>query len=121
MKNTIIKILRWIWEFPQCLLGLILSRWYNVSYKTTINNVDIYAGTFPGGISLGLYILMSKYSYMYSKSHTIKHEYGHSRQSLYLGPLYLPTVGLTSGMWNILRRCFKTLRKIDYYSIWPEN
>ena len=49
-----IKLLRWIWEFPQCLLGLILTKCYNVERKETFKEIPIYAGNFPGGISLGL-------------------------------------------------------------------
>ena len=48
-----IKLLRWIWEFPQCLLGLILTECYNVEHKEEFKGIPIYAGNFPGGISLG--------------------------------------------------------------------
>lgn len=58
-----IKLLRWIWEFPQCLLGLILTKCYNVERKETFKEIPIYAGNFPGGISLGLYILMRESSW----------------------------------------------------------
>lgn len=122
MKNIIIKILRWIWEFPQCLLGLILTKFYMGEKVLSINNVDFYKSTtMPSGISLGLYVIMNRYRYMYNAKQIVLHEYGHSKQSLYLGPLYLPIVGITSATWNILRRIFPALRKINYYSIWPEN
>ena len=121
MKNKLIKLIRWIWEFPQCLLGLILIHLYDVDHKETINNIDVYVGRFPSGISLGLYIIMSNYSYRYSKTTTMYHEYGHSIQSKILGPLYLPTVGITSITWNGLRKIFTSLRSINYYSIWPES
>lgn len=109
------RILRWIWEFPQCLLGLILIKIYKVKYTETYKGIDIYRGDFPGGISLGLYILM----YERAGENTVKHEYGHTRQSLRWGWLYLPTVGLTSFIWCTLHNM--GLIKKDYYSIWPEN
>lgn len=112
-----IKILRWIWEFPQCLLGFILIHIYDVGYNETYRGIDVYTGDFPGGISLGLYILMNHWA----KESTKKHEYGHTRQSLRWGWLYLPVVGLTSISWNGLRMISKRLAKKDYYSIWPEN
>ena len=112
-----VKILRWIWEFPQCLLGYILIHIYKVEYDHTYRGIDIYSGDFPGGISLGLYILLKK---RYSKN-SKNHEWGHTRQSLRWGWLYLPTVGLVSITWCGLRNISKKLRSKGYYSIWPEN
>lgn len=117
--KTLIKILRWIWEFPQHLLGLILTKIYNVEYKETYKGSDIYVGEFPGAISLGTYILMSEQSYRDRRNRTKKHEYGHSKQSLYLGPLYLIVVGLPSLIWAGLYKKFK--REISYYEFYPEN
>lgn len=114
-------ILRWIWEFPQCLLGFILTLIYKVKYQKTINNIRYYSGNFPGGISLGLFILMSTSNWKYNRNFTIQHEYGHTRQSIRLGWLYLPTVGLCSVSWIGLRGISSKLRKKSYYSVWPES
>jgi hypothetical protein len=114
---SLIKLCRWIWEFPQCLLGLILTKLYDVKYSETYKGIDIYKGKFSGGISLGLYILMNTCS---DKS-TKDHEWGHTKQSLHWGWLYLPTVGLVSFTWYTLRRFISTWKEKDYYSIWPEN
>ena len=100
-----IKLLRWIWEFPQCLLGLILTKLYNVEYKETYKQIPIYAGDFPGGISLGLYILMGE----------------SARKYIRWGWLYLPGPGLCSICWVGLRRISAKLRAKSYYSVWPEN
>lgn len=100
--KTYIKILRWIWEFPQCLLGLILTECYNVKYKETFREIPIYAGNFPGGISLGLYILMKEASRKTDKGFIKEHEWGHTRQSLCLGPLYLLIIGLPSIIWAMI-------------------
>lgn len=63
---------------------------------------------------------MSSSSYRDKRVRTKKHEYGHSRQSLYLGPLYLIVVGLPSIIWagfvyNLVRK------EISYYDVYPEN
>ena len=115
--KTFIKIFRWIWEFPQCLLGLILTKIYDVKYSETYKGIDVYEGKFSGAISLGLYIIMKEDA----PKNTKKHEWGHTRQSLHLGWLYLLTVGLVSGTWCLLRKVSKKLRQKNYYSIWPEN
>ena len=116
-----IKILRWIWEFPQCLLGVLFIGWYNVTYKETFNGIKIYAGKFPGGISLGLYILMDETSWKYNRGQIKEHKYGHTRQSLKWGWLYLLTVGLCSVGWNALRKISRNLKSKSYYSVWPKS
>lgn len=50
------------------------------------------------------------------------HEYGHTVQSLFLGPLYLPVVGLPSALWNH----FPPLRRkwrggVSYFSFFTEK
>ena len=115
--KTFIKILRWIWEFPQCLLGFILTKIYDVDYSETYKGIDIYKGKFPGGISLGLYILIVEDS----SDKTRDHEWGHTRQSLRWGWLYLLTVGIVSFTWCSLRYTIPGWKYKDYYSIWPEN
>ena len=53
-----------------------------------------YCKNFNGGISLGNYIIS------YSRNAlTIKHEHGHQKQSLYLGPLYLFVIEISSIVW----------------------
>lgn len=110
-----IKLLRWIWEFPQCLLGLILTKLYNVEYKETYKEIPIYVGDFPEGISLGLYILMGESSWKYNRSFIKDHEWGHTRQSIRWGWLYLPGPGLCSICWVGLRRISEKLRRKSYY------
>lgn len=112
-----IKVGRWIWEFPQCLLGFILTKIYDVKYSETYKGIDVYKGKFPGGISLGLYILMQEDG----SDKTKNHEWGHTRQSLRWGWLYLPTVGIVSFTWCSLRYTIPGWKDKDYYSIWPEN
>lgn len=115
--NNFIKLLRWIWEFPQCLLGLILTKIYEVKYSETYKGIDVYTGKFSGGISLGLYIIMDDDA----SENTKKHEWGHTRQSLRWGWLYLLTVGIVSFTWCGLRGVIPSWKKKDYYSIWPEK
>lgn len=118
--KTLIKILRWIWEFPQHLLGFVLTHLYDVEYVETYKGVDVYMGVFPGGISLGTYIIISEQSYRDRRNRTKKHEYGHSRQSLYLGPLYLIAVGLPSLLWaGFIHNLMK--KEVGYYEVYPEN
>lgn len=50
------------------------------------------------------------------------HEYGHTVQSLILGPLYLPVVGLPSTLWAHLPSCQRRWRKnVSYFSFLTEK
>ena len=85
-------------------------------------------------ITLGLFVFVSEKASRYqrdgrilteaeSKTGVRVHEYGHCVQSLLLGPLYLPAVGIPSYAWaNVpaLRR-LRREKGISYYSIWPEK
>lgn len=119
--NRYLRISLIIWELPQTILaGIIIffSR-KKITRRETYKNVNIiYVKNFPGGISLGRYIILDdKYS---GDELSIKHEYGHSNQSLYLGWLYLLIIGLPSIIRVILWRTLK-LDRSGYYKGYPEN
>jgi hypothetical protein len=66
-------------------------------------------------------VSLGEYIFTYSMEDiTLAHEYGHSRQSRYLGPLYLLTVGAISVCWNLLARVNSRIRR-TYYRRWPET
>lgn len=50
------------------------------------------------------------------------HEYGHTIQSLLLGPLYLPIIGLSSALWAQLPTCQRKWRgNVSYFSFVTER
>lgn len=120
--NILTKIRRWTWELPQSLLGLILISLYKKHFlrKELYKDQWVYLyKEFPGGISLGYYQLVK---YGKGVSNNIKHEYGHSVQSKWLGPLYLPTVGILSVGHNLICRIKKSLNiPYNYYSFFVEK
>lgn len=126
--KEIINFLRILWEFPQSLLGFILFQVYSVGchcMEAPYGDVRIlYSERMRGGISLGRSIILP-WKYRYNSSayvrDTISHEYGHTRQSLYLGWLYLVVIGLPSLLWAWAHSTFKRLREVDYYSFYTER
>ena len=115
------RILRWIWELPQHLVGLMLTIICNVKHKETINGVKFYSGSFSGGISLGTYVIISDRSYKNNTSNIVQHEYGHTKQSLYLGPLYLIIIGLPSIIWAGLYGTIIPKTTNGYYHFYTER
>jgi hypothetical protein len=68
------------------------------------------------GVSLGFFIFLGE---GHDRA-AISHEYGHSLQSLLLGPLYLPVVGVPSfiraTLWMLLKK-----PEAAYYKGYPER
>lgn len=112
-------ILQWLWEFPQMILGLVLRLIFKGELK--VYNIDekeykVYHTTLKSGsISLGKFILLGEGHY--NSNNVVKHEYGHTRQSLMLGWLYLIIIGIPSFLWaNVFWN-----GKSDYYSFYTEK
>lgn len=131
------KILLWIWQLPQHILGFLLLLGFKLTKsieETTMHkNVKIYwvrHKSFPG-ISLGEFIIINKMlkernpEDPYYDPHVAAHEYGHTLQSRMLGPLYLLIVGLPSITQNIISSILLKLGKPkfakNYYNRFPEN
>ena len=108
MKN----ILLYIWQLPQNLLGLIV-RVVTQSQKSDEGN---YHWKYHSGLSLGNYVFVNERASL----ETIKHEKGHQKQSLYLGPIYLLVIGLPSFTWASLRS-LGFFKSRSYYSFYTEK
>ena len=104
--KILIKILLFIWQLPQNLLGLILCR-IESAVKRRNFGIAYYEAKNPGpfmkgcAISLGRFIITD--SAVADKT-TLLHESGHQIQSLVLGPLYLLLVGIPSITGNLADR-----------------
>lgn len=117
------KILLFIWQLPQNLVGRFMAAIYpNDRAIATDNGVKvIFSRKMRGGISLGDRVIVPKYLYSNKLStKTVKHELGHCKQSVILGWLYLPIVGLQSICWAGLTY-IKPFSDMCYYSFWTEK
>lgn len=119
MKKTSIyalwdSISAWTWEILQTLVGLFVILIYRAKFEKKIGKRLLYVSdTMPGGISLGKYIIVCK---SFAKNWLCHHhEYGHTRQSMMLGPFYLFVVGICS----ILNAAFEFVTY--YYDFWTEK
>lgn len=97
--NKILDIILYLWQLPQNLAGLLLVLLLQPEDSYQFNRARLYYATrMRGGISLGRYIIVRSAMRDYT-GRTEWHEYGHSRQSMFLGPLYLLVIGLPSLLW----------------------
>lgn len=119
----------WLWQlgwgFVQTLAGFLMF----VICSLAGGSHSFYKGAVvttwkkPASASVGPFLFLSESLKGASCSRVLAHEYGHSIQSLMLGPLYLLVVGLPSFIWCNLPY-FQRMRKekgISYYSVYPEN
>ncbi len=118
MKKPIYTALQFTWGLPQTLIGSAVYLAHRKSQHEDFGNAKVTYWNRPEGLSLGRFIFVPA-----EGKGLLKHEYGHTIQSLILGPAYLPLVGLPSLLWNRLPY-FKKIRKTtgrDYYSVIFEN
>ena len=96
------KVLLYIWQLPQNLLALIFLMFYTketkFKYKDGINFYE--TPEMASGISLGQYVIIRHRCYI----DNLNHEYGHTKQSKYLGWFYLLVIGLPSILGNVIER-----------------
>lgn len=123
------KVRKWTWELPQTLVGACLLPFYKKSTLKVMEFGDTktyFSSKFPGGISLGYYVFIgwngkTKLTNP-SMQDAIGHEcFGHGTQSKWLGPLYLPIIGLQSITWAGLYGTLVKPTKNGYYKFWTEK
>ena len=113
------SMLLYLWQLPQNLVGLL---WFaivdifhsGVVYFKNIDDVYVFKTQLKlGSVSLGKYIFTTQDA----SEITIEHEYGHCKQSKYLGWLYLPIIGLPSIIWA----CIYKYTNKSYYWFYTEK
>ena len=113
-----------IWQLPQNVAGLIAKQIFKSELYTTYKDANVYSWKLGGGVSLGKHIFVpfkNEDPASYVVQQYIKHEYGHTVQSKYLGWFYLLVIGLPSFIWA---GCFVEYRKKtgkSYYSFYTES
>lgn len=73
-------------------------------------------------MGLGMFIFFGHEGAPDAKN-VLSHEYGHTVQSAWLGPLFLPVIGIPSYAWAFLPSCVKKRKEqgIKYCSFYPES
>lgn len=117
-----------IWELPQNIIGALLFIFFAVFSDSVIldddDSLEMYSTLMRGAISLGVFRVYA-YKYLGNGARYVelvrKHEKGHRKQSMMLGPLYLIVIGLPSLIWAALHSSVRRLRTVDYYSFYTEK
>lgn len=118
MKKLLFWIWQWTWGLPQNLVGLIVFLVCRKRPHGTYRGCITTRWNNRGSMGMGMFLFLG------SEDPQVRvHEFGHSVQSVILGPLFLPVMGIPSFLWcNI--PYFRRLRKekgISYYRFYPES
>lgn len=131
LLNVLKEIALYIWQLPQNIIGLILVLILKPEKKLIASNGNFvyFSSKMSGGISLGKYSIIDDYYIKRLKKEesmlnldVTKHEaLGHGTQSRYLGPTYLPVIGLPSLIWAWLYGPVIPYTHNGYYVFYTEK
>lgn len=132
LLRMLLSILRFLWCLPTELLALFLLMLWRSDAADRGQIREAHVFLLPGperrGLSLGRFIFVwsRKKPRLHDKEaweDLLTHEYGHTVQALYLGPVYLIVIGLPSLIWAGLPhlRRMRRRRGISYYQLYTER
>lgn len=102
LKKHAYTAAQWTWGLPQTLIGAALYAAHRRDDHFDYRGARATAWDRDAGISLGKFIFVPRHTGKQQESPLLEHEYGHTLQSLILGPFYLLLVGAPSMLWNRL-------------------
>ena len=121
------------WGILQTLLGFIVFL-MNINNKHYFyNGAIVTVREAPSSVSLGMFVFVTskpmkdkrienKIPDEEIEERLLVHEYGHTIQSLILGPLYLIVMGIPSTLWGFLPSCQKKRENGEsYFSFFTER
>ena len=108
------------WGIIQNVIGLLL--WIILIIKNPKRRMEMFYGAIVSewnikrSLSLGIFIFLG-----FDDRRIVVHEYGHSIQSIILGPLYLPLIGVPSLIWSLFFVEYRNRNKKKYYLFYTEK
>lgn len=134
MRVALYCIWQWTWGFLQSLLGLLNFILHIHDKHYFFHGAVITEWKNTSSVSLGMFVFVTDEPYFYYKlkseytmeelSHRLLvHEYGHTIQSLILGPLYLIVIGIPSASWALTPSFYKRRKSegLSYFSFYTEK
>lgn len=133
MQVALYYLIQCTWGAIQSALGLIYFIIYFSNRHYFYHGAVITEWNAKSSVSLGMFVFVTREPYFYDKlknkytmeelsQQLLVHEYGHTIQSLILGPLYLIIIGIPSTLWGFLPRCNikRRTKGISYFSFFTE-
>jgi len=134
MKVFVYRIWQCTWGLLQTLLGLIVFLIHFKDRHYGYHGAIVTVWKNKSSVSLGMFVFVTEEPYFVGKfegqipaeelsNRLLVHEYGHTIQSLILGPLYLILIGIPSTLWGFLPNVAEKRRKekISYFEFFTEK
>lgn len=131
LRTLLYLLLQCAWGLLQTAAGAALFLRYRHCPRFRFHGAVVTVWPLPSSLSLGLFIFLTDRPPRDRRGQIppgeiprrlLVHEYGHTVQSLILGPLYLPLAGLPSALWAQLPRCQrKWWGDVSYFSFFVEK
>ena len=123
-RKKLYSVLQWTWGLPQTLIGAAVFVIHKNDKHFDYGGATATAWKRKDGVSLGKFIFVPEESVSekgvsgQKDGSLLEHEYGHTIQSIILGPAYLILVGLPSILWSRLPYFSKMRKRTggSYYS-----
>ena len=132
MKIFFYRLWQCTWGILQTIVGFVLFLTHIKEKHYSYHGAIVTVWESSVSISLGLFVFVSRVSFYTKKfeeqlseqeiyDRTLVHEYGHTIQSLILGPLYLFIIGISSSLWGFLFAKMRREKQIPYGAFFSEK
>jgi len=123
MRMFFFPLLQCTWGSIQTFLGLILFLLHREDPRERYRGAVVVCWKRRSSVSLGMFLFLAPTCRPFqTPEELLRHEYGHSVQSLLLGPLYLILIGIPSVLWASLPYCRRRREKgLPYSAFYTER
>ena len=132
MKKVTYVFFQCTWGLLQTFLGFILFVIHFRCEHFTYHGAIVTKWHAQSSMSLGLFVFVASEPYFAEKyssqipiedlsNRLLVHEYGHTIQSLILGPLYLVIIGIPSTLWGFAGASRRKSKQIPYGAFFTER
>ena len=132
MKIIIYRIWQCTWGILQTFLGLIMFMIHFKCKHFSYHGAIITEWNAKSSMSLGMFVFITSEPYFTPKferqinveelsCRLLVNEYGHTIQSLILGPLYLIIIGIPSTLWGFMGAKKRRNKQIPYGAFFTEE
>ncbi len=132
MRTFIYRVWQCTWGALQTLLGLVVFFLHYGDRHFSYHGAIITVWKARSSITLGMFVFVTSEPYFTEKfegqisveelsNRLLVHEYGHTIQSLILGPLYLILIGIPSTLWGFWGGKKRKEKQIPYGAFFTEK
>lgn len=132
MKIFFYRLWQCTWGVLQTLLGLIIFLTHLHDRHYSYHGAIVTEWKAASSMSLGLFVFVTSEPFFAEKykgqieinelsNRLLVHEFGHTIQSLILGPLYLAVIGIPSTVWGFAFQKKRREKQLPYGAFFTEH